>query len=90
MTVEGTERILRKGLIRIVVAADPNIDAESAVAAAAAEHTDHYIRMPAGPSNPRRYIGFRRIAWRRRKWEGEGGRDGEAREEKDGQIEGVE
>ena len=76
VTVGGTEQILRRGLIRIVVAAGPNIDAESAVAAVAAEHTDHYIRMPAGPSNPRRYIGFRRIAWRRRKWEGEGGETG--------------
>lgn len=88
--VEGMERSPRRGLIRIVVAAGPSIVVESA--AAAAENTDQNIRMPpAGQSNPRRYTGFRRTASGRRTWEREGERmGGEAGEEKDGQIEGVE
>lgn len=65
--VGGMERLLCKGLIRIVVAAAPSIDVElaevAAAAAAAVDNTDH-IRILAGHCNPRRYTGSRRIALR--------------------------
>lgn len=59
--VEEMEQSLRKGLIRIAVAAGPSIDVGSAVAVA--DSTDRDIGMSAGQSKLCRCIGSLRIAW---------------------------